>query len=328
MTADRTSPAVIVGSVEVLNRDGQVVQRMAWDGRPMRIGRAYDNDVVVADPYVCPHHLKLDAADGTPTARDLGSVNGTYIGRSGSRVERVPLTDGATLHFGHSQLRFHAAGGTVAPTLRDTARHGLLSQLGTPWMLAMAAAAGLITLALDELLDTAEQLGLLSLAGEMLYPAIGLMLWAGFWSLLNRLMSHRANFNVHLTIALLGVTGLFLAGQLISMTSFGLGLPDVVWWLRLLGRIAVLGAVVYAHLRYVLHDRSIRLAGIAVLVSALLFGTPATGDLIERGDFSSLPYLEPLLWPPSFRLISGEDVDHFLGESEALRRRVERDIRD
>lgn len=318
----------IVGSVEVLNRAGSVMQRIAWDGHPLRIGRAYDNDLVVADPYVCPHHLELTSGGDGIAARDLGSVNGTYLDRGRERIGRVLLADGMTLHFGHSQLRFHAAGGKVAATLRDTARHGMLGRLGTPWMLAVASLSGLIALAVNELLGTAEETGALALGGELLYPVIGVILWSGFWSLLNRVISHRASFNVHLNIALLGVTVLFLVAQSISMVGFALGWTDSVWWLRLLGRIAVLCATVYAHLRYVLHDRSLRLFGIAALASTLMFGTPATGELIERNEFSNLPYLEPLLWPPSFRAVNGERVDEFMGESEVLKRRVERDVRD
>jgi hypothetical protein len=161
----------------------------------------------------------------------------------------------------------------------------------------------------------------------LLYPLIGVLLWAGFWSLLNRVISHRANFHVHLAIGLFGVTGLFLVAQLISIMGFALGWSDAVWWLKLLGRMAVLGGVIYAHLRYALHGRNGRVAGIAALAAVMLFGAPVTGDIIERNEFSSLPHLDPLLWPPSFRIIEGESVNEFFDRAQVLRHRADEDVR-
>jgi hypothetical protein len=316
-----------LGEIEVLSRAGHVVKRAAWDGRPLRIGRAFDNELVVTDPYVCPHHLELEVAGGRLIARDLGSVNGTYAGRDKKRIDRVELVDGVTLHFGHTQLRFHAADGVMAPTLRDTARHGLFALMDAPWTLAPAAFLSLAALTLNEVMNTADQPGWLTIAGELLYPLIGVLLWAGFWSLLNRVISHRANFHVHLAIGLFGVTGLFLVAQLISIMGFALGWSDAVWWLKLLGRMAVLGGVIYAHLRYALHGRNGRIAGIAALAAVMLFGAPATGDIIERNEFSTLPHLDPLLWPPSFRIIEGESVIEFFDGAQVLRHRADEDAR-
>ena len=66
--------------VEILSRHHDVVARYRCEDGA-RIGRAYDNDVVVDDPYVAPHHARIvrDEA-GELFAEDLGSVNGLYAG--------------------------------------------------------------------------------------------------------------------------------------------------------------------------------------------------------------------------------------------------------
>ena len=49
--------------VEVLSRQHDVISRHriadVAEGASIRIGRAYDNDVVIDDAYVAPHHLQL-----------------------------------------------------------------------------------------------------------------------------------------------------------------------------------------------------------------------------------------------------------------------------
>ena len=45
----------------------------------LRIGRAPDNDVVLASPGVSRYHAQIDYATGTPCISDVGSLNGTFV---------------------------------------------------------------------------------------------------------------------------------------------------------------------------------------------------------------------------------------------------------
>jgi len=312
-----------IGVVELLNHAGHVLQRATWKGERMSVGRAYDNDLIVADPYVCPHHLELVLTDGRVFARDLGSINGTYVDRESARRDTAELHDKSLILFGHSQLRFRSAAVAVPPAWRDTARHGVLSLLAKPWLLVVATVAGVLALAADSVLESAEEVRVLTLGSELLYPLIGVIIWAGFWALLNRIMTHRANFPVHLTIALAGVAGLFTASQLILMLGFGLGWTELSSWLETLGQIIVLALVMYAHLRYAVPARADRQALVAGLAALVLFGTPQIGDVIARNEFSSLPYLNPVLMPPALKIVKGGDIDDFLASADHLRKRVD-----
>ena len=44
---------------QILSRHRDVVARQRCEGAEIRIGRAYDNDVIVDDPYVAPRHLRI-----------------------------------------------------------------------------------------------------------------------------------------------------------------------------------------------------------------------------------------------------------------------------
>jgi hypothetical protein len=307
------------GVIEIMNRSGQVLQRFSCDGRELRVGRAYDNDIIVGDPYVCPHHLLISIENEAVTVKDLDSVNGTYSGRHRDRIREASINDGRLIHFGHSQLRFRTAGAEVAPTWMDTARHGLLGLFGNPWTLVVAAALALLTLTLDNLLDSSEALGAGLLASQLLYPIIGIFAWAGFWSLLNRVISHRANVHIHLAISCAGVVGLFLSYQSISLLGFSAGLDQEVAWLRPIGRITVLALVLYAHLRYATHGRTGPQAAVAIISAILLLGTAAVGDILQRSEFNSLPQLNPLLKPPAFQLKKGVSVEQFFSDAQVLR---------
>jgi len=320
--------ALPIGAIEILNRSGQVLHRLAWDGAPISIGRAYDNDLVVDDPFVCPHHLELESQHGQPQAHDLDTLNGSYLGHSKIRQQYILLQDGLSLHFGHSQLRFHATGSKVAATLRDTSRLGFLSFLVRPWVMLTLAVLALLALFASEWLDSPGPLELLAVSEGLSYPLIGIFAWAGFWALMNRVLSHRSNFLAHLSITFAGVAGLFAVSQLLSLLAFGLDLAVLVWWLRWLGRMLVLGLMVHVHLRYFGQISQRRQFTIAAFVALLVFGSTAVGSFIEKTQFSSLPWLDPLLLPPAFQLRPGASVEEFMSRAEALRENADEDAKD
>ena len=49
---------------------------------PITIGRAADSTLVLSDDFASSHHARLYPVDGTWIVEDLGSTNGTWIGRS------------------------------------------------------------------------------------------------------------------------------------------------------------------------------------------------------------------------------------------------------
>ena len=56
----------------------------------LRIGRAEDNDIVVADPAVSRHHAELRNVGGQYHLVDLGSNNGTFV--NGQRITAAPVS--------------------------------------------------------------------------------------------------------------------------------------------------------------------------------------------------------------------------------------------
>jgi hypothetical protein len=314
-----------VGVIEILNRSGQVLQRVPYRGGALSIGRAYDNDVIVGDPYVCPHHLLLEERAGVLSLSDRGSFNGSYLSGIRGRFDRIELQDRSRVQFGHSQLRYRKAGGTVAPAWRDISRKGLLAWFDKPFGLVAGVVLALLALIMDSLLESTHQPGVGELAGELFYPLIGLFLWSGLWSLVNRITSHRANFHVHLSIACIGIAALFLAAQAIGIVGFALAWDPAAPLMHVAGQVAVLTLTIYAHLRYATHGRPVAQAVTGLLTAVLLFGTPAIGEYFEKSEFDTIPWLEPLLKPPVFQWKAGVDVEEFFDDAAVLKERLDRE---
>ncbi len=315
--------SVLRGILEIFNRSGLLLQRVHWTGERVTVGRAYDNDVIVSDPYVCPHHFELHIESGRPRVHDLGSVNGTYLGSCRQRVCSAALEEGAVIQFGHSQMRFLHDGGALAPTWLDSSRHGLLAMLGKSWVLMLAVLSAVAVLAVDSLLENAAPPKILTLLLDMFYPLLLVLAWSGMWALINRIVAHRSNFQVHLAIALLGVTVEFLATQAVQLAVFAWDWDTALGWASWLASSAVLCAVLYAHMRYALHGSARRQLWVAAIMSLFLFGVPVAAGFIDRNNFSSLPQLAPLLRPPQYRQVDGQNAAEFFQRAENLKSRLD-----
>ncbi len=69
-----------------------------------KLGRAADNDLVVAHPSVSAHHAELHFDGEQFLLRDLSSSNGTFV--NGERITAATLQGGDTVHLGPVALKF------------------------------------------------------------------------------------------------------------------------------------------------------------------------------------------------------------------------------
>lgn len=68
-------------------------------GGSVSVGRASDNDVVIAVPQVSGKHCRLSAnAQGMILLEDLGSTNGTFVDSLNNRISQTPLQIGQTVY--------------------------------------------------------------------------------------------------------------------------------------------------------------------------------------------------------------------------------------
>jgi pSer/pThr/pTyr-binding forkhead associated (FHA) protein len=106
-------------------------------GKPLvRVGKAVDNDLVLADPAVSAHHFELVQEEGGCVLRDLRSTNGTFV--DGQRVREVFLRAGAEIAVGETRVRFSIGGGEVQLPLSQRLRFGDLLGHGPAMRAAFA----------------------------------------------------------------------------------------------------------------------------------------------------------------------------------------------
>jgi hypothetical protein len=303
--------------IEVLARDGDVVDRVRIDAAEARVGRAFDNDVVVNDPHVAPHHLRIfRGEDGALVAEDLGTVNGLYAEHGAARVRQLALAAEPGLRIGRTALRVHDATRPVAPEKALVPPRAHAS-----WAAGVGAALFALILLANWLELTAEPSANLVVI-PLLGLATALAAWTGLWSLASRILFGQAQFALHLRIAVTACVAIVLWDQLTETLSFALAWRAIVEYGGL-GAWAILGATCYAHLRAIGPRHMRAVAGVFLA----LIGTGAAMQYVSKwdsrsqvGDRASLGELRP----PMLRARPLASAEDFFRSAADVRANVDR----
>jgi hypothetical protein len=301
--------------LEVLSRHRDVAARYRL-AESLIVGRGYDNDVILDDPYVAPRHLRVFRDEsGDWIAEDLGSANGLFAGHGKQRQARVTLTDDSIIRIGQTYLRLRRSSHAVPPE-RVLQRDGRT--------LLTALAAGCVALALTGLMLWLGETGEPNLR-RYLVPLLTLPLvvlgWTGIWALLTKIFSGHARFERHLLIAVSAVLVSWLIEQGGEFLVFATSWPSIatydyvaVWLLS--------GVMVFLHL-WTIGPAHLRLKG--GLVAALMIVGIAIQSLYLFDGRDRPARQETRLLPPAARLVPVRTGDAFFADVAQLRTALDRD---
>jgi len=302
--------------IEVLSRHGEVASRVRIDGDEARIGRAFDNDVVVDDPHVAPHHVRVARGeDGQLAVEDLATLNGLYAEHGTQRVARLTIAGSPGIRIGRTVIRIHDASRPVEPEkpLAPPLAHAR-------WSAGLAAVLA-AALLLVQWLGTTTQPSANVLLLPILGLATGIAVWSALWAVQSRLLLGQARYSLHLRIALTACLALVAWDQLAETLSFGLASRGVAEY----GGLAawtILGLTCYAHLR-ALGTRHMNFA-MSLVVALVLAG--ATLQYVGRSETQKLIGQRATLGdlrPPGFRVAPLASADDFFKRAEGAKQKVD-----
>ena len=104
-------PSAPAARLRVIPADGEE-HLCDFDGSSLSIGRAADNDLVLADGRVSRHHARITGRRGTLVYSDLGSTNGSRV--NGAPVGELVLGAGDRIELGDTTLIVEVTGDGTA----------------------------------------------------------------------------------------------------------------------------------------------------------------------------------------------------------------------
>jgi hypothetical protein len=305
--------------VEVLGRHNDVQVRHPVYRWPARVGRGYDAEVILDDPFVAPRHLSIEpTALGRFKVSDLQSVNGISLPPSAGRVAEADVGPDDVVRLGHTQIRIRAPSYAV----RSEAQLRATALYRRPAAFAVAAAVLLGLTLWSAWVATSSRDEWASLVFPAMIMCVAVGVWISVWSLVSRTVGGPANFAAHGFVACAVLAASAVTGTLFEYLAFGFNER----WLDYAGTAvlaALAGYMLYRHLR--LNSRAPRktLGLIAVCVVAAGFGIAAGLERAGETRREGMQRYDHALKSPAFLWVSGVAPEAFLDAGEKLRHRAD-----
>jgi hypothetical protein len=306
--------------IEILSRQREVAARFRITASEVRIGRGYDNDVVIDDPYVAAQHLRVVRRDdGSLVAEDVGSANGTFIDGSKIGLSDFVVDGKQLIRIGQTYLRIRDVNHAVERELiAPPERHVL------PIILALVI--GVSVLAIDALkiwLTQTSEPRASTYFTPLLTVAGTLLVWVGLWALLCRIFAGLSHFLRNLLIVLVGLAAVSLYNEFSQYAAFAWTWPEgvsyayVAVWL-------IFAVVCFGHLREIGRSRLWLKGG---LVAAVLVGGIGVQTLQQSEAFTDSGRQLTVHWlmPPMLRAVPVRNKDAFFDKIGSLKGELDAD---
>lgn len=297
--------------------DEDQAQHVAFKKFPVTVGRGFDNDIIVNDPYVDAAHLQVDYDGDTCRLTDLGSENGFTINGQ-DRGRSATIRPGDKLQLGHTEIHLYTPGFGVPPAIPQQKHAPLLAWLAKPFTVWLCFILTLcITLGWGYLEIWSDEIGL-TLAGVAAATLALLMLWSAVWSVAGRLARHRAHFKSHVGLMCLYMMAGTVAWYVEVYIDF---LTNENWFSTVASygvNFILLALLIYGELTLATRMPPRRRRLSSIFFSAGVVAGVFAFTLISTKAFNQQPLYPYTLEPYLSSLAPAKTVDNFMKGNEAL----------
>ena len=105
---------------------------------PVQIGRAFDNDIILSDPSISPHHLVIDQENDKTMLHNISDENGTRLNNQSMDQLATPITLPVAVNLGDLKARILSDKTAIEPTRIKPKEKGLIRLLSNPvWVISL-----------------------------------------------------------------------------------------------------------------------------------------------------------------------------------------------
>ncbi len=313
--------------LELLDKRGNIRERVKVDSFPATVGRGYTNAVIVDDRLVSAEHLRLSLdSEGGVIVEDLNSVNGTRLLPSQERIERhrVPACGEAFIRIGQTVLRLRGDDFVVGPVASSRllfGPFGRYAENGVVAFLAFICGFGLNVLAFAQEINKKviwSELTLMSLLFLIIFA-----LWAGLWSFFNRLVAHSFRFMTHLGISGIASIVFLLFFTVREYFEFLFTAPVAAEVVGFAGFAVIFSLLLQGHLSIISEFSGRRRILSSALVSAAIVGIVLLINYTDKKEFSNEIRFSHVMKPIGREWVRTVSPDQFFSDLHKLRAKVD-----
>lgn len=284
---------------------------------PISIGRGFDNDIIVNDPYVDEKHAEISLlGNGHLSISDEKSLNGVFV--NGKSVAKSSLKFDDIIKIGMTEIKVLSPSQKVSPALRLEKKNLLVSLIEKPYSALLFMLMALLTVQIwsyfEIWTDERQVVAAASVAG-----VLGLaVVWSALWSVASRLVINNSNFSRHMTVVsiymILSVCVWYLLTYINFLSNENLFASVVNYIVNFLA----IAFVIYLSLCFANNMQDRKRIFSSVLFSFGVVSGIFLLNYINSQQFSLLPGYSSSMEPYLSSLAPANTIDEFCAENEKL----------
>ncbi len=308
--------------VQTGGRPGRVRELVNHNSEAIGIGRGFGNYVTLTDPYVAPDQATFQCEAGVWYFQNLDNTNRVLLNNEILPAQRVKLQTGDRLVLGRTEIRVFTPDHEVAPT-RKLLLSGWLHYDSIGFIVPLLAiiVCNLMDFGVDHLLDATRELEWKASITNLLWLNLILLVWSGAWAVTGKLVRHHYHFGQQIFITTIGLIGMIILFPVLDYIEFATNSAMLSTIVTMLVMLVAVAWLVKFNLYFSTSGRHATAVGI--VVGMVIVGGVSTVNYLLQDDFDSVAQNQSELYPGFTRFGSGESVDSYFDQVEAMLDSVE-----
>jgi membrane-associated HD superfamily phosphohydrolase len=310
--------------LELLSRKNIPLKHYKFEQDYVCVGRDFNNDLRLDDPYVCPSHMlvAIDPESGKLMVNDCQSTNGIKV--NNKFVRQATLNSQDVIKIGRTRLRIIDTKVPLAEAMPLSELEEDLSWLNQSFLAICLSFLLLGFLLLSKYLGSVQEFNLIKALPSELGQLAVFCLWPLSFAILAKVVkkeSHIISQFSLMWIIVLIVNGLILL-QKVAIFNIHPG----AWfaWFELLVFASVVLIFIWLSLFIALHQANKRRNVIAISMTLIILAPIYALGFLSSEQFSPRPSYNPTLLPPAYNITSAAPTDKFINKAGSLFTQVDK----
>lgn len=310
--------------IDILDRFGKLKERHRAESFPCKIGRDYNNHIIIDDPYISPSHITIHQAENSFSLEDTNSMNGVFSLHPFKKQQSINIEDNSRIRIGHTDIRFRFVDHKIRDTIRERDKPSQLSMLlSNGFILPIVWLIFSLAFMLNSYMEESSLISFQKLLSETFPLLIFMALWAMAWSIVSKIVTHRFYFSFHaIWIACLTLVST-IVDNLANYFEFSFSLEGSSYILGLLFSLIITSVLLYGHLHYSTTFSVKKSKATSIFTSIIIIFTVEILSLLNTAEFSNTPKYSAIIKPSSFILSRKHSTNEFFDKTKDIKREID-----
>ncbi len=313
--------------IEEISRGQKLIHRHRLNKAQISIGRDYSNDIILADPHICPTHLTISHHNSLWKIADNNSINGTFLENPNDKKKTADqhiVESGDIISVGKSQLKIVFNDYHVSETIRFSAFENLINLMRNPLALLLSISLFTLVAAFVAYLGQPIELNVSQLLVNSIGISLLLALWPASVALVSHLTKHDARFMTQLGISFAFFNLMWFSDLLENIIAFNSAKGSILTILITVVPIALSFCLFWFNCNIGFHMAAKRQMVFAASMTCILFGGSYLIQYSNKPEFNVHPEYDNSIMAPAFLFNDSSSVDEFIEQSSKLFAKAQR----